>query len=307
MSSAKTATSKPSVSVIICTSHRFHTVLDNLNALTRQTATNFEVILVDSHPDNPFHTALNSFKAPFKLHHLTVHQHNLPVARNTGIRHAHGNIIAFLDDDALPPPNWIARIIQSFKTHPAAAVIGGTTTTLTSSYMARFAQHYYSWGNTPETRTVDRIIGTNMAFHLPRIKKLEPLRKHVFNQHYTIAADDTEACYYLKSLGAEIIYDPHLTVAHHYRTHLVDFVNRQVQYATGDWQVSQEYPQFETLGPYQYISLARSPITILHGVYVLLRRINQVTRDLGFTWLPAIILKECSYAFGLWKASNSRS
>lgn len=51
-------------------------------------------------------------------------QPGLSVARNAGIRHSRGEIIAFTDDDVVAHPNWIARLQQSFH-HPKVMAVTG--------------------------------------------------------------------------------------------------------------------------------------------------------------------------------------
>ena len=45
--------------------------------------------------------------------------------RNTGILQAKGDLIAFIDDDAIPPDDWLERLIQAFDAY-GAHVAGGT-------------------------------------------------------------------------------------------------------------------------------------------------------------------------------------
>jgi O-antigen biosynthesis protein len=47
-------------------------------------------------------------------------------ARNAGISEAKGEILCFLDDDALATPTWLEQIWESFRTHPECGLIGGT-------------------------------------------------------------------------------------------------------------------------------------------------------------------------------------
>ena len=46
-------------------------------------------------------------------------------ARNEGIRRSRGNLIAFTDDDCIPPPDWLERLVLAVDRHNAAGA-GGT-------------------------------------------------------------------------------------------------------------------------------------------------------------------------------------
>ncbi len=45
-------------------------------------------------------------------------------ARNTGVAHARGDVVAFLDDDAFPEPDWLEELIGAFDA-PEVVVVGG--------------------------------------------------------------------------------------------------------------------------------------------------------------------------------------
>jgi len=45
--------------------------------------------------------------------------------RNEGIARAKGDLIAFADDDGIPPPDWLERLVGALDRHDAAAA-GGT-------------------------------------------------------------------------------------------------------------------------------------------------------------------------------------
>lgn len=46
-------------------------------------------------------------------------------ALNAGIAAARGDILAFLDDDCVAPPNWIGAILREFAADPELAMLGG--------------------------------------------------------------------------------------------------------------------------------------------------------------------------------------
>ncbi|MBM1633005.1 glycosyltransferase [Sulfitobacter mediterraneus] len=49
---------------------------------------------------------------------------NISAARNLGVTHAAGEIIAFIDDDAVPEPQWLFHLLAPFD-HPEVAATGG--------------------------------------------------------------------------------------------------------------------------------------------------------------------------------------
>ena len=53
------------------------------------------------------------------------HRRGVAWARNEGIARATGDLIAFADDDGIPPPDWLERLVAALDRHQAA-VAGGT-------------------------------------------------------------------------------------------------------------------------------------------------------------------------------------
>jgi glycosyltransferase involved in cell wall biosynthesis len=62
--------------------------------------------------------------------------------RNLGIREATGDIVAFTDDDCLPPADWLARLAEGYALYPEAVGGGGgiiaPPDVLASSIFARY-------------------------------------------------------------------------------------------------------------------------------------------------------------------------
>lgn len=100
------------VSVIIVTYNRTEDLKKCLESLSNQDDTDFEVIVVDNSG-----TDFNSVKPYIDQYIKCPVNFNLSEGRNIGACCAKGRIVAFLDDDALVPTNYISSIKAAFETY----------------------------------------------------------------------------------------------------------------------------------------------------------------------------------------------
>src|ERR1700722_15781446 len=117
------------ITVCICTRDRPHYLRDCLNGLSRPTvgAGRCDILVVDSAScgDTPAQIArLVAGIANAKL--LRMERPGVSFARNAGAAAARGSYIAYIDDDAIPAPDWIERILETIaEADPPPALIGG--------------------------------------------------------------------------------------------------------------------------------------------------------------------------------------
>lgn len=112
----------PLVSIIIPMYNRAHTISDAVNSVMAQTYDNYEVILVDDgSTDNTKEIITRDFDAV-----TYIYQENCgpSVARNTGIKHAKGELIAFLDSDDAWLPFKLEKQLQCLAEQPDLGMIG---------------------------------------------------------------------------------------------------------------------------------------------------------------------------------------
>lgn len=110
---------KVSVIVPVYGAEKF--VKRTLESLLSQTYENFEVIIVDDEsPDRSLEICQRFVDPRIKI----VRQENrgLPGARNTGIRHATGDYIAFLDADDIWLPTKLERHVEHLKQNPSVGI-----------------------------------------------------------------------------------------------------------------------------------------------------------------------------------------
>jgi len=120
--------------VVVCTHKAIPPLARALASLVVQDIApdRFEVILVNNNPeDRELRAVLDRvleehFAAgPIEVREVACPVKGLSAARNTGISAARGEVLLFLDDDAVAPSSWVGEAIRLFHEHPDAGVIGG--------------------------------------------------------------------------------------------------------------------------------------------------------------------------------------
>jgi glycosyltransferase involved in cell wall biosynthesis len=112
------------VSIVICTYNRGPLLERCLDYLQYQTNQNFEVVVINGPSTDNTNEVLDANK-----HKVKIGQNpkpNLSVSRNMGIELSDGDLIAFIDDDAIPFDDWVDSLLSEFSEVPLTyAAIGG--------------------------------------------------------------------------------------------------------------------------------------------------------------------------------------
>ncbi len=111
-------TDLPTVSVVIASRGRPKSLTRCLTAIAQLDHPQFEVVVV---ADPPGLEAARRF--PVKC--VACDVSNISAARNLGITAAAGEVVAFIDDDAVPEPPWLRALSAPFS-NPDVAAAGGT-------------------------------------------------------------------------------------------------------------------------------------------------------------------------------------
>ena len=118
------------VTVCICTRDRPHYLASCLDGLRRQSvdAGVFRTIIVDSasRPEN-LQENIRLAKSLRGAELVAVSQAGVSLARNRGLELVPEGYIVFVDDDAIPAPDWIASLRRAVREAPTPpAVLGGS-------------------------------------------------------------------------------------------------------------------------------------------------------------------------------------
>jgi len=105
------------ITVCICTHNRPSYLRDCLNGLRVQSvkADRFEVLIVDSASDPAVAQDLVRLAREFGARLIRLEQPGISLARNAGADAARAEYVAYIDDDAIPAPDWIDAILSALE------------------------------------------------------------------------------------------------------------------------------------------------------------------------------------------------
>jgi len=117
------------VSVIIPTYDRPQYALDAVRSVIAQRdidSPGFEVIVVENNPQPKLESQIGKLSAATSvpLRHVHEARPGLHEARHRGATEARGDVLAYVDDDVLAPPDWLRALIEPFS-DSAVAIVGG--------------------------------------------------------------------------------------------------------------------------------------------------------------------------------------
>jgi O-antigen biosynthesis protein len=115
------AAGRPTIAVVICayTDRRWGLLTEGLGSVLAQTAHPQRVVLVVDHNEELLERARAEFGGRVEVI-PNASRRGLSGSRNTGVEAAEEDVVAFLDDDAIPEPGWLAALISAYE----AGVLG---------------------------------------------------------------------------------------------------------------------------------------------------------------------------------------
>jgi glycosyltransferase involved in cell wall biosynthesis len=216
-----------SASVVICTHDRAALIGRAVeHAVGEARAIGAEVLVVDNASTDATGVVLADLarRDGAVLRIVREPELGLSAARNRGLAEARGDVVAFLDDDAVPRPGWLAALLAPYADRRVVCVGG--------RIRLRFplppppwldprlfpALSAFDLGNEPRRITyghADYPYGANISF------RVAPARAHGgFSTRVGLRGDtqlqheETDLCYRLDRAGGEIHYTPAAVVDH---------------------------------------------------------------------------------------------
>lgn len=240
-----------------------------LEALCRQTVdpSSFEVIVVDDGSPEPLAGALKGVETPFPCAVVRRTNGGPAAARNTGLRRARGDMVIFLNDDAVPAPDLIAVHRRARATAPAHAAILGAFPYSESARESRFVRLaeardlVFPFRELRSDRPLDWVFFWTCNISVPRE---DVIAVGGFDERFRHAmAEDIELGWRMqRDLGTVVVHVPEAVCRHEHRITVAEFARRQ---HTMGWNHHLLYEKYDNpaplalggLGPFDERAFAR--------------------------------------------------
>lgn len=214
----------PAVSLIICTCDRAGNLREALHAACRLAYPKLEIICVNGPSKDGTAQELEKWRGRVTV--CDCPERNISMSRNIGIAAAGGEIVAFMDDDAIPRPDWLMELVRAYADESVAAAGGFIRDATGRGWQSRvcvgdrfgdvrgYAGISEALGaeGAPETWGKDKYFsptGTNMSFRRSALLAIGG-----FDENYAYHLDETDVFMRLAEAGRKMAFSEFAEVTH---------------------------------------------------------------------------------------------
>lgn len=216
------------ITAAICTHNRAALLPAAMESLLAQnlSPTNYEVLVIDNASTDATPAVIGRYldaPGPVTLRSAVQPILGLSHARNLAAEMAVGEIIAYMDDDAVADPGWLAALLDAYAAFPDAWAAGGPV-------RLAWQTHRPAWlGNEllpmlsrldlgAEQRPLgvqEYLWGTSLSCHRQAFRSLGLFRTDLGRRGYAlVGGEDTEFQQRIRAAKRQVIYAPAAQVAH---------------------------------------------------------------------------------------------
>ncbi len=256
----------PSVSVVVCAYNAASTLADCLASLQTLTYPRVETIVVDDGSTDTTAAIAATFPG---VRLISVPNRGLSAARNVGLAHATGDIVAYTDADVRVDPDWLTYLVQPFLNSKVAGSGGPNEVPSDDPWVAQCVARAPG-GPTHvllDDRIAEHVPGCNMAFRREALSAIGG-----FNPVYLRAGDDVDVCWRLQAAGHTIGFAPSALVWHHHRPSIRGYWRQQVGYGEGETWLDAHHPEKFLRGEMLWRGRIYSPLPFVRALAG--RRVN---------------------------------
>lgn len=205
----------PFVSVVVCTYNRGKYLERCLASLKQQSYQNNEIIVVNGPSNDGTDAVLDKYSDVRVIKQGTLN--GLSYARNLGINASEGEIIAFIDDDAVADENWLSSLVLGYTGDTVGGVGGlvyGPQKTHVQFDNGTINKCGIPAAIRPEDKQAKRgefriLMGTNCSF-----KRSVLCDVGGFDPYFKYYHDESDLCVRIAQSGYQIVYQRDAFVIH---------------------------------------------------------------------------------------------
>jgi glycosyltransferase involved in cell wall biosynthesis len=220
-------------SVIVPTYKRREALRSCMQALARQTYPKeaFEVVVIDDGGSDSLKDLEDGFHGQLRLRLRRQKRSGPATARNHGAHIAHGEYLAFTDDDCEPSPDWLEMLQHSLIAHPNALVGGRVVNALPRNSCSAASQQLvdYLYCSYTDNGVPRFFASNNFALSSRAFRDAGG-----FDESYPLpAAEDRDFCARWTQSGRSMVYAPAALVYHAHALNVPGFVQQHFRYGRG--------------------------------------------------------------------------
>ena len=213
------------ISVVVCTYNRASTLRQMLEAFFGQrdiSVADHELIVVDNNSSDDTPGVVEEFRRFPSLRYVVEKRQGLSCARNRGIAEARGDIVAFLDDDAIVDKAWLVKLQECFDA-TGADVVGGRSYLIfekdPSDWFGPYFARLLSQVDLGESRKVVSdgrgLLGLNLSFRRSALIGDAPFDENLGRKGSgLLGGEETTLVRSIADSGGTVVYDPDAVVGH---------------------------------------------------------------------------------------------
>jgi glucosyl-dolichyl phosphate glucuronosyltransferase len=215
------------ISVVVCTYNRCESLKRTLKGFSEVVfpeGYSWELVLVDNNSKDETKIIAEEFKeeSGLNLKYVFEAKQGLSYARNRGINHSKGEIIAFTDDDVVVDRYWLLNIERAFEEHDVSCV-GGKILPVWEIPKPKWLKHdlHYmlallDYGDKPFYLKSPIIWGANFSVKADIFGKYGGFDANLGRiPGRLFAGEETEFVRRILNKGEKILYDPNAVVYHY--------------------------------------------------------------------------------------------
>ncbi len=234
-----------SISVVVPTCDRPQRLAACLRSLAGLREKPLEIVVVDNAPSIATREVVEAFP---EARYVAEHRSGSSAARNTGVHHCRGELVAFVDDDEAVHPDWLSHLRNCFHNPTVGLATGLVLPSELETEAQRIFEQRYSFARGYVARTFDAALYRRTRNRGVPVWEIGgsgnmAIRRHVFEQLGGFderlgagragGCEEFELFYRALAGGWSCRYEPRAVTEHQHRREMKDLERQLYAYMRG--------------------------------------------------------------------------